>query len=424
MATLVTTAFTGTDGAAWPAPWTAFGGTAVIASNRGQLTSPTTAWSGGEAEAGLNLATGRVDVTVRMPAVPDRSARINVRWNRATGNGYRLIMPTDYNGFQLVKVVAYTESPLAEQFISPWAVSTDYRVAIEFTGKIIRAKRWVVGQSEPAAWDLVAADTTYTTGDVGLVVVNNASGGAKSVLFDDVTIVDTAVGLDVSRLGYHNDAFQGSFADLGTFTTFTPLSESATRQFQIDDTAANALLSGGESAEVNAPDTLGPAVKAELAALQFSFLNPLYHASVIASWTTEERAEIERRLGHRLRLTAATLPSTAAAGATVAVSLTFTNDGYARPTNNRPVQLVFVNGGTVVTRTLSLDVRTIAPSTPVTVNQDVTAPSAGTWSMHVALPDPAAGLAGNPAYAIQLANPGVWNATTGRNALGHNIVVS
>jgi hypothetical protein len=228
-------------------------------------------------------------------------------------------------------------------------------------------------------------------------------------------------GISAARLGHHNDAFQGTFEDLGTFTTFTTLDATATRQIVVADTGVPV---GGESAEVNAPDTLGPAAMAELAALHFTFLNPLYHGGVIASWTSSEKAEIGRRLGHRLRLTTASLPATATAGANMAVSLTFTNDGWAKPLRARPAQLVFVNGATVVTRTLTLDIRTITPGATVVAAQDVVAPAAGSWTMHVLLPDPDAGLAGTPGYAIQLANTGVWSAGTGRNALGHAVVVS
>lgn len=193
MTTLVSTAFTGADGASWPSPWTNNGGTATIQSNRGQITSPATAWTGGEMRANVTAATGRIDATVRFPAVPGNSARINVRWDPAAGNGYRLIIPTDYAGFQLVKVTGFAETPLSEEFVSTWAAGTDYRVAVEWTGSTIRAKKWLASGSEPSGWNLVATDSAYSTGDVSLVALNNADGLAVSVLWDDVTIVDTAV---------------------------------------------------------------------------------------------------------------------------------------------------------------------------------------------------------------------------------------
>lgn len=423
MTTLVTTAFTGTNGAAWPAPWTSAGGTATIQTNRGQQTTPTGAFTSTESGAGLTLPAGRVDAIVRIPAVPSVSPRINVRWNAGTGNGYRLIIPTDYAGFQLMKVTAYTETPLCEEFITAWAANTDYRVAVEFTGRIIRAKRWPAANPEPDLWQLSAADTTYTTGDVALVTVNGAGGGALSALWDDVTITDTPAGLPAARIGFHNDAFLGTFNDLGTYSTFTALDASATRAYTAAQTEPG-LPMGGESAEVNSPHSLGPSAIAEAADLHFTFLNPIYHGDVLASWTSGEKDEMARRLGYRIRLTSATLPNTAAAGQPMSVTVGFANDGFARVRTGRPAHLVLVNGGTVVTRTLALDLNDVEPGGTHSVTESVTAPAAGSWSMHLRFPDPDAGLAATAAYAIQLANTGVWDGSTGRNSLGHTVVVS
>ena len=59
------------------------------------------------------------------------------------------------------------------------------------------------------------------------------------------------------------------------------------------------------------------------------------------------------------------------------------------------------------------------------VTAQVRAPSTtGTYSAALALPDPSASLAGTPAYAVQLANPGAWDATTGRNSLSRTLTVT
>lgn len=428
MTTLLSTSFAGSNDAVWPSPWTIVGGSGSIQSNRGELVSPAGAWSGGEASAGLTVPTGRIVATVRFPSIPNRSARINVRWNAGSGNGYRLIIPTDYNGFQLVKVIGYSETPLDEEFVSSWVANTNYKVAVEWTGSTIRARRWLASATEPLTWDLTATDTTYTTGDVSLVVVNNGSGGAQNVLWDDVLITDT-LSADVvvpsgdgARVTFHDDAIQAPFGDYGTWTTFTTMSEADTRVYAIAQIAAGAPF-GGESAVVNAPDTLGPAFTAELEALHVSFLNPDYQADVWNGLTSDEIDDVTRRLGYRLRLTTASLPSTVVAGASFSISLTFTNDGYARTYRARPTRLVFVNGSTVVTRTLAFDIRSVTPGSTMTLVENVTAPAEGEWAMYLLFPDPTTELQTISAYSIQLANVGTWDSATGRNSLNHSLVV-
>lgn len=421
MTTLVSTTFTGSDGAAWPAPWTTLGGTPTIVSNRGQQVTAATAWTGAESRANLTLPAGRVDATVRFPALTNVSMRINVRYDPNTGNGYRLIVPTDYAGFQLLRVDGWTETPICEDFTLTWAANTDYQIAVSFSGGMVRAKRWLTSGSEPTIWQLTAVDSTYTTGDVCLVTVSGATASAATGLWDNVVIGDVANTLDAARVGYHNDGFLGAFAELGTFTTFSPSDEATTRAYVQADAG---VPMGHESAGVNSPTSDWANASTELAAYHFSYLSPDYHPSVLASWGSTNVTTVARNLGYRLRLTTATLPSTAAAGAGMAVSLTFTNDGYAAAHRGRPAQLVFVNGATVVTRTLALDVRTITPGSTVTASETVTAPTAGSWTMHLLFPDAVAGLASVPAYAIQLANTGVWDSATGRNALGRSVAVS
>jgi hypothetical protein len=157
---------------------------------------------------------------------------------------------------------------------------------------------------------------------------------------------------------------------------------------------------------------------------QWSALNPIYRQEVLNQWSPSDKEDVARRLGYRLRLTTATLPNTASAGASVPVTFQLANGGWGKVLTPRPLQVVFVNGGTVVTRTLAADVRTCQPSGTLTVTENVTAPSSGSWTMHLRCPDPTASLAGTPAYSIQLANTGVWDDTTGRNALGHTITVT
>lgn len=229
-------------------------------------------------------------------------------------------------------------------------------------------------------------------------------------------------GLDITRIGVHNDALGSPFGNFGTFTTFTDIDEAATRAYLAGLTGVPV---GGESAGVSSPGTDYASVAPDLAAHHWAYLNPDYHPDVLSGWGSTNRDEVDRRLGYRLRLTTATVPTSAPAGAPVAVSFTLANDGWSTVLDQRPSHLVFVDGATTVTRALTtLDLRTVAPGATTTVTDSVTAPTAGTWAMHLRFPDPAAGLAATAAYAIQLANTGLWDSATGRNTLGRTLVVT
>lgn len=180
------TTFTGTNGSAWPSPWTGSAGN-TIQNNRGQQVTPTTAWSDAAVQNNVNLGDGKVRATLNFPAVPGRSSRIDVRFNTSTGNGYRIIMPTDYNGFQMVKVAAWAETEIAADWSISWAANTDYIIDFEFIGSTLRAKRWVSGAAEPTAWNITATDTTFTTGDVRLVTVTSTAAAATAT-WDDVDV--------------------------------------------------------------------------------------------------------------------------------------------------------------------------------------------------------------------------------------------
>ncbi len=230
-------------------------------------------------------------------------------------------------------------------------------------------------------------------------------------------------GLNMARLGHHNDAIGAAYEDYGTYTTFTDLNASDTRAL-LAARAATGIPVGGESADVNGTHTEYPQISVDFAAYRYSYLNPNYHPDVLSSWSTSEKADAARKLGYRLRLTAATLPTSVAAGASVSVSFTLANDGWGGVLTARPLQVVFVSGGTSVVRTLAADVRTCQPSATLTVTENVTAPSAGSWSMHLRCPAPTVSVAGTSAYSIRFANTTGWDDTTGRNSLGHSITVT
>ncbi|MBM2618803.1 DUF4832 domain-containing protein [Actinoplanes sp. LDG1-06] len=218
----------------------------------------------------------------------------------------------------------------------------------------------------------------------------------------------------VARIGLHNDCFLAGDDDYGTFTAPDDAKWLA---------ASTTTLVGGETCDVSSRSTW-PNARAEMARYHWTYLNPSFNADVLTSWGATGRAEAARRLGYRLRLVRATLPTTARRGAKLTAQLTLTNDGYAAPADNRPVALTLTAGTRTQTVRLPADLRTLTPGRTVTLKATFTTPAAGTYRLSVGLPDPSPRLATTPAYAIRLANPSVWDAGTGRNNLNATLKIS
>ncbi|MEU4238264.1 DUF4832 domain-containing protein [Actinoplanes sp. NPDC026619] len=207
----------------------------------------------------------------------------------------------------------------------------------------------------------------------------------------------------VARVGVHDDCFLAGDDDYGTYTAADDRTWLASQSF----------LVGGETCDPSARSGWANA-SAEMAAYHWTYLNPSFNADVLDSWGAARLAEASRRLGYRLRLTDAVLPTSAKAGTSLSAKITLTNEGYAAPVQTRPIQLRV--GTTTVT--VPADLRTFAPGRSVTLTVSFKAPArTGSYALSLALPDPSARLATDPAYAIQLANPG-------GNSLGVSLRVS
>ena len=222
-------------------------------------------------------------------------------------------------------------------------------------------------------------------------------------------------GVQAARIGLHNDCFLAGDDDAGTYL-------SDDRAWLMKQSATT--LVGGETCAVSERSGWVNA-SAEMAAYHWTYLNPSFDTEVLNSWGAEGLDEAARRLGYRIRLTQATLPVRATAGAKVSVRLTLTNDGYAAPAQNRPVRLVLTDGRTTQTVAVPADLRTWTTGRTVTLTASFRAPAApGAYDLSLALPDPVARLQSEPAYAIRLANTGTWDAASGRNALGATLTVT
>lgn len=206
-------------------------------------------------------------------------------------------------------------------------------------------------------------------------------------------------GSALARVGHINDCFLASDSDFGTYQ------EPGEKDYAIADSAFVPV--GGETCAVNPPRSECPAALAELELHHWTHINAGYHPDVLQGWQDDGcYAEIACRLGYRLVVRDLKWAATATAGGTIPVSLELFNDGWAAPTNARPLALVF-DGPTRVEVATDFDVRTALAGESHTVCVDAALPAdlpPGTYRIGVRLADPAPALADDPRYAIRLAD--------------------
>lgn len=237
---------------------------------------------------------------------------------------------------------------------------------------------------------------------------------------DATAAADLTAGAALSRVGHINDCFVSSSDDVGTYQ-YEP--QNVLEAYLEDDTALVPI--GGETCAVDARNACTTTL-AEMTRFHYSYINDDYHPDVLQTWSDEGcRPEIERRLGYRLALLASELPETVRPGGSFTLKVELQNDGFAAPTNPRPVFLVLENGDTRRVVQLEQDPRLWVPGA-VTITARIRVPSdatVGGWRVALWLPDQADSLRNRPEYAIRLAAQDVWNAAAGDNTLG-NIDVS
>lgn len=239
--------------------------------------------------------------------------------------------------------------------------------------------------------------------------------GHKDPITTDQAFADSPI----ARLGHHNDCFISSETDVGTYENIE-----AEKTYLNKDTMYVPM--GGETCAITKfaqPDN----ARAELENLHFTYLNLGYHPEVIQLWRTEGFfQEVKRRLGYRLSLVSFDHPDSVQPGGTIPIKLTLSNTGFAAPINPRNVVLIFIDEqhGDEFSLGIPCEPRAWLPGEPIVVETELQLPDdmpAGVYKLYLALPDPEPALADNPAYMIQLANPDLWNAATGRHDLDATI---
>jgi len=136
---------------------------------------------------------------------------------------------------------------------------------------------------------------------------------------------------------------------------------------------------------------------------------------------------IRSRLGYRFALERAWFARAVEPGGQLPVGVRLRNEGWAAPFNPRPVELILQCGDRMHVTPLRSDPRRWQAGRAVTVETRIQVPdevSPGRCTLALGFPDPSPTLAHRPDYAIQLANPGVWDGERGYNVLTRALQIS
>lgn len=241
---------------------------------------------------------------------------------------------------------------------------------------------------------------------------------------DPITGAEAFDGSHKSRIGHHNDCFLANASDYGTYTN---LEEDLAYLHE----TTKYTITGGETCDAsnNYSDCVIGVPRME--ELHWTYLNRDYNRDVYDKWVEQEcYGEINISMGYRIRLVSATLADSADQGSSMQVSFRFHNDGYAAPTQFKPIQLVLTHTGSGEQTILDYqgtndDIRFWLPG-GIQTEGAVEIPADledGNFNLGIRFPDKDPRLALIPSYSIQLANVGTWDAESGQNALHHIVSV-
>jgi len=228
-----------------------------------------------------------------------------------------------------------------------------------------------------------------------------------------------------ARVAHHNDCFLSSETDVGTYerngeitierdlaylaelTRFTPMSGESCAPFPPRSECTNAVQ--------------------EMKLLHFSAINEAYHKGILRSW--EEGGclqEITDRMGYRLSLISADFNEQVRPGGLLKLTVNITNNGFASIINPRPLFVVLQKADSVFQTMIEIDLRAWQPGSS-SFTASIRLPSKmddAKYNLALWLPDEYESLQSNPSYAVQFANEGVWDESTGYNILGQVTVDS
>lgn len=206
----LTTDFSGSDGAAWPAPWTVLGGvaSATLLGGRGRLIPMTSGYSLARMGAAASVKDAEVTFSLLFEDLATQGIGFYVRQNGGWlanttphGQGYALFV----EGFRGARMAMWHELDGVEQEIANSATtltlssgtlySARFRVTQEASLTRLQARLWPAAQSEPAAWQIDITD--------GTAVLQNLSGGFAVDSWSTATSGSLSVGTQVDDIVIH-----------------------------------------------------------------------------------------------------------------------------------------------------------------------------------------------------------------------------
>ncbi|NIR65205.1 MAG: DUF4832 domain-containing protein, partial [Aliifodinibius sp.] len=167
----------------------------------------------------------------------------------------------------------------------------------------------------------------------------------------------------------------------------------------------------------------------DLERMRWSVINKDYHPVVLQGWINNGcMDEIKRRLGYRFRLIEATLQDSVRPDGAFQMSFSMVNDGWASPYNPRNLEVLLRNSqdDEVYYLLADEDPRMWMAGDTANVSVEAGIPAVmptGSYEILLHFADPVPALHDRPEYSFRLANPDVWEDSTGYNHLLHNIVV-
>lgn len=356
---------------------------------------------------------------------------------------YLANLQTDLNtirnaGLKVIVRFAYSKSKTATPIDVPKALMLQH---IAQVGTILTANKDVIA-SYQYGWIGAWGETYYSsqvaefgTGDYTLYS-NLQYTNRKEILDAMLASVPSEIPIQVryiyhkqrmyasgnNRIGFYNDAFLNQWGDSGTF-----LVSGANGSPTLSDSnyltleTVNSPMSG-ETDGVNSPRTDCANAQFELNLYNWSLLNKDYLTANITNWQTNGcYPDIENDLGYRFELFNSTYNNL---GNTLQISINGINLGYSAPFKDRSVYFVLKETTTGLIYPINTNLNAKTWYSNFNINQSISLvgiPS-GTYNTYLWLPD--GSLTNNPNYAIQMANIGMWDATTGYNNLNQVVVVN
>jgi hypothetical protein len=191
--------FTGTNGAAWPSPWTSQivggSGTATIQSNRGRLATDATAWSQIRAKHAVSSDDIEVCGLFYPGSLLESYPSVRVRNNSASSSmadNYFLAFYPHSGTASIIKRVSDVETTIAGPFSYTYVVGEAVGFRFEVIGNTIQARIWNPTSTEPGTWTMSVTNSEIAGGDE-VVLFNISPGNSSYVEFDDVTVTQLSV---------------------------------------------------------------------------------------------------------------------------------------------------------------------------------------------------------------------------------------